>query len=129
MAPDPATEAGPGARRYRELVRRERQDMAWLVHCVAAMYDEISGGRISKPMTYPSEVVGQFSERLNEAADEAVAAYKRDLAKQIRARLETPWSVEPGGLSTGEMATWRAGRRTFRHIAADILALIEDAPG
>jgi len=61
-----------GYRRFKEILDRERSDMAWLVHAVAAMYDEISGGRISIPTTYPGEVVQQFEERLNDARDEAV---------------------------------------------------------
>lgn len=63
----------PGERRYRDLLARERQDMAWLVHVVAVMYDDISGGRISKPMTMPGEVLREYERRTDEAIDEAVA--------------------------------------------------------
>jgi len=72
-----------GSRRFSELLKRERHDMAWLVHCVAAMYDEISGGRVSIPMTYPSEVVGQFNERVSESWDEGYAEARKELAQQI----------------------------------------------
>lgn len=74
----------PGARRFRDILERERRDMAWLVHAVAAMYDEISGGRISKPMTYPDEVVGAFNERIDREVAEAVAAERG----RIRAAVE-----------------------------------------
>jgi hypothetical protein len=47
--------------------------MAWLVRCVAVMYDDISGGRVSKPMTFPSEVIEQYEERRDEAIQNAVA--------------------------------------------------------
>lgn len=80
----------PGSRRFRDLIARERSDMGWLVHVVACMYDEISGGRISKPTTYPHEVISQFEERLNEACDEAVAEERERITEAVQGLLIKP---------------------------------------
>lgn len=91
------TEIGeePGSRRFRELLHRERQDMGWLIHVVAAMYDEISGGRISKPMTYPSEVIAAYQQRLMEAEEEAAAEARAAALADVRARVEAMVIADP----------------------------------
>lgn len=57
-------------------------------HC-AEIYDEASGGRISKPMTYPSEVIAIMHdlelERINEAVAEATEEDKAEITR-LRAR-------------------------------------------
>lgn len=73
----------PGARRFRDILERERRDMAWLVHAVACLYDEISGGLISKPMTYPDEVIGAFNERIDREVDLAVAAERARIEDRL----------------------------------------------
>jgi hypothetical protein len=75
----------PGSRRFRDLITRERHDMGWLVHVVACMYDEISGGMISKPMTYPHEVIGAFDERVQREADRAVDDERERVTIEIKA--------------------------------------------
>ncbi len=74
----------PGARRFYDVLQRERSDMAWLVHVVAAMYDEVSGGAVSNPMTYPGEVVTQFEQRATNAYDEGRRDALADMAKAVR---------------------------------------------
>ena len=79
----------PGSRRFRDLIARERQDMAWLVRTVAVMFDEVSGGRISKPMTLPHHVMEAFAERLTEQYNEGYEEGKRD-AIEAEAALPVP---------------------------------------
>jgi hypothetical protein len=78
----------PGSRRFRDLIARERSDMAWLVHVVASMYDEISGGRVSIPMTYPHEVITAFDERMEEGADEAVGEERLRATEAVQSLAE-----------------------------------------
>jgi hypothetical protein len=78
----------PGSRRFRDLIARERSDMGWLVHVVACMYDEISGGRISKPTTYPHEVIRKYEDRLNEACDEAVGEERLRATEAVQSLAE-----------------------------------------
>jgi hypothetical protein len=79
---------GPGSRRFRHLIERERRDMGWLVHVVACMYDEISGGRISKPTTYPHEVIREYEDRLNEACEEAMAEERVRISEAVEGLAE-----------------------------------------
>ena len=118
-------ESGPGSRRFRDLLARERQDMAWLVHVVAVMYDEVSGGRISKPMTYPEEVVRTFEERAREWADEAEA----EAAAAERARiLDDLWAL--AHLPTGGHCNHpeQCGHRLTGRDVRDLLAIKGETP-
>lgn len=87
----------PGSRRFRFLVERERADMAWLVHAVASMYDEVSGGRISKPMTYPEHVIDAFNERIQREAKEAVDEERDRIRTEVESLPGLDWQYEPGG--------------------------------
>lgn len=75
-----ATAAGPGSRRFRDLLRLERDDVAMLWGHVAQLYDYVSGGRISKGNTYPFEVIALYEEGLQRDVDEGVAEALADLA-------------------------------------------------
>jgi hypothetical protein len=63
----------PGERRFRDLLARERQDVAMLARNLAVIYDSITFGRVSKPNTKPEVVIALYEERLNEAVAEALA--------------------------------------------------------
>ena len=63
--------AQPGTRRFRDLLKRERQDVAMLGRHLSEIYDSITFGRVSKPNTLPSVVIELYEERLNEAVAEA----------------------------------------------------------
>ena len=55
-----------------EQVKRELFDYHHLLQEVPQVYDYITSGRISKPNTYASEVIGQAQECLQRDIDEAV---------------------------------------------------------
>jgi hypothetical protein len=62
--------------------------MAWLVHVVSVMYDEVSGGLISKPMTYPHHVIQAFEERIERDVNEAVAEERARIIEELQ------WSAD-----------------------------------
>jgi hypothetical protein len=80
--------AAPGSRRFRDLLARERHDVEMLARHVAEMYDEISGGLISKPNTRPFEVIRLYHERTDREIEEAVAEARATLLADIRERVE-----------------------------------------
>jgi hypothetical protein len=80
--------AAPGSRRFRDLLARERHDVEMLARHLAEMYDEISGGLISKPNTRPFEVIRLYHERMDREIEEAVAEARAELLADIRERVE-----------------------------------------
>lgn len=57
----------------------EESDNAMLATNIAKIYDYASGGRISKPNTYPEEVYAILEERINREREEAYEEGKSDL--------------------------------------------------
>ena len=51
----------------------EESDNRMLAGNLAEIYDEVSGGRISIPNTFPREVIGVFQERLNDYYEQGYA--------------------------------------------------------
>lgn len=51
----------------------ERHDVGMLARNLAVIYDDISGGRVSKPNTDAEVVIGLFYERLNREVEAAIA--------------------------------------------------------
>lgn len=60
-------------------VKRELYDYLMLMGRVAEVYDNVTGGRISKPETMAHHVIDEAWRRLDEAADERV----NDLIKSL----------------------------------------------
>lgn len=60
-------------------VKRELYDYLMLMGRVAEVYDNVTGGRISKPETMAHHVIDEANRRLDEACDETV----NDLVKSL----------------------------------------------
>lgn len=83
--------SGPGSRRFRDLLRRERDDVAMLWGHVAQLYDYVSGGRITKGNTYPFEVIALYEEQIQRDVDQGVVERVDDLRETILSELaESP---------------------------------------
>ena len=61
-----------------EQVCNELHDLEFMAGEVPKVYCHVTGGRISKPNTYASEVIGEHDERVQEAVDEALAEQAAD---------------------------------------------------
>ena len=55
-----------------EQIQNELHDFRVLVDNVAKVYDVITGGRISKPMTIPSAVIGVYEDIVQDTIDQAI---------------------------------------------------------
>ena len=66
--------AGEDARVVRLIkeLEAERYDIGVLVRCVGEVYDEITFGQISKPLTEPRYVIDRVNELRDQAVEEAV---------------------------------------------------------
>lgn len=73
-----AGEDGRVVRLIREL-EAERYDIGVLVRCVSEVYDEITFGMFSKPLTEPRYII----ERVNELRDDDVAQAVKDTLEQV----------------------------------------------
>lgn len=60
-----------------EQLKKELYDYSMLLENVPKVYCEITGGKISKPNTDVSEVIGEFNNLLNETVDMAIEEYKK----------------------------------------------------
>jgi hypothetical protein len=60
-------------------VARELHDYWGLMRRVAEVYDNVTGGRISKPETMPGPVINRVNERIDEAEREVID----DLIKEM----------------------------------------------
>lgn len=93
-------------------LRLELADFEMLCDHTSQVYDWASGGRISKPTTLPSEVIGQGENRIDEQVEEALEERTRGARKLLPALMD---------LLTGPFSS-------LPHSTADILAdLVIDA--
>lgn len=65
-------DASPGSRRFRTLLAAERQDVSQLAYNVAVLYDHVSHGRASKPLTDPKVIISLYEEYLTDMVGEAI---------------------------------------------------------
>ena len=48
-----------------ELVKRELYDLDLLAHNTSVVYDHVTGGKISKPLTLPAIVIAAYEDHVN----------------------------------------------------------------
>lgn len=108
----------PGERRFKELLRREREDVSMLAQHVAEMYDAITFGRVSKPTTKPFEVIALYEERLNAEIEEAISEERKRIREEVSSL--PMWS-------TDDFARKR-GAPIHAISESDVLAIIERKP-
>jgi hypothetical protein len=61
-----------------DAIQRELSDYRWMMSEVSDVYDDVTGGKASKPNTAAFEIIAIVNERFNEYADEAIEEYKAD---------------------------------------------------
>lgn len=66
-----------------EQLKKELYDYSMLMNFVPKVYMEITGGRISKPNTFPSVVIAEFNDHVNRVVEEAIQEYKDDTQNQV----------------------------------------------
>lgn len=66
------------------LIENEMSDYRMILRHCSIIYDEASGGRISKPNTLPSEVVACMQERQREEADELIKEATEELEAEVQ---------------------------------------------
>jgi hypothetical protein len=67
---------------------RELADYSMLIKQVSEAYDEVTGSRISKPLTLPVHVINAVNERITEAEERAI----RDLIESIEKHGSGPYA-------------------------------------
>lgn len=58
-------------------LKKELYDYSMLLQNIPQIYDEVTGGKISKPNTSPLEVIASFNDFVNEAINLAIEEYKQ----------------------------------------------------
>ena len=74
---------GPPADILEGWLKNELADLGTLIDHLSRTYEHFSGGRISKPMTFPEEVFAESEERESKWTDECVKEATEELREQV----------------------------------------------
>ncbi len=64
-------------------IRAELHDLVFVANQVSALYDHVSGGKLSKPMYYADVIKAEFDDAVNKAYEEG-AARVRELEAEVQ---------------------------------------------